>query len=202
MRAFEVSLNQEFGDYATLQIAAYHNKVEDFLGSVSSLIGTGVSSVDSQTIQGVEFQVEGGVERWRVLFNGAHIFNAEQDVSTGAGVSSTQDVRGIPETRFNAAVTRLLGAWNASLLFRFQSDYRAFSGSPNIAAPVTIRSTKELNLVINSPEVAFLGGRWSASMLGSNLTDRRNVDANIRRSGTHQFLQDGRSFVFSVNGSF
>jgi outer membrane receptor protein involved in Fe transport len=202
MRAFEVSLNQELADYATLEVAAYHNKVEDFLGSVSSLIGTGVSSVDSQTIQGVEFQVEGILERWRVLFNGAHIFSAEQDVSAAPGLSSTQDVLGIPETRLNVAVTRLLGAWNASLLFRFQSDYRAFGGSPNTPEPVTIRSTKELNLVLNSPEVDFLGGNWRASMLINNLTDRRNVDANIRRSGTHQFLQDGRSFVFSVSGSF
>jgi outer membrane receptor protein involved in Fe transport len=202
MRAWELSLNQLIADYATLQLVYYHNRVTDFLGSVSSLIGTGVSSVDSQTIQGLEFQLEGRVSRWRWLFNGAHIFDAEQDVSTGAGVSSTQDVLGIPETRLNAGVTGTFGGWDASLLFRYQRHYEAFSGSPNLAEPITIRSTKELNFAIDSPEVDLLGGSWRASMLINNLLDRRNVDANIRRSGTHQFLQDGRSFVFSLNGNF
>lgn len=202
MKSYEISLNQLIANLATLQVAVYQNDVEDFLGSVSSLIGAGVGSVDSQTVRGLEFQLEGGKGPWRYVFSGSHIFDAEQDVAGPGGAMSTRAVLGIPKTRFNLALTRQFGRWDASLLYRHVHSHRALGGNVSVTQPFRIPSADIVDLVVNSPAVPFQGGEWRASLGINNLADERYFDANIRRSGPHQFLQDGRSVVFSVNAGY
>lgn len=202
MEAWEISLNQVIADHATLQITFYQNEVSDFLNSVSSLIGAGISSVDSQTIRGLEYQLEGGFFQWRYFFNGAQIITADQKAFDNMGMITTHDVLGIPGSRFNLGIARYFGEWSVSILFRYQGSYRALSGNTNISDQVRIPSTRELDLVVNSPEINLGGGGWRASLMVNNLTDARNYDANIRRSGPNRFLQDGRNIVFSINAGF
>ena len=189
-------------DRARLQFTLYQNDVTDFLNSVSSLIGSGISSVDSQRIRGLEFQIEGGIKDWRYLFNGSYIIAADQKALNLTGGHSTVEVFGIPRTRFNLGISRYIGQWNLSLLLRYQRNYRAFSGSVDITDPIKIPSTREINLALNTPAFNLGGGVWNASVMLNNLTDARNFDANIRRSGTNRFLQDGRNFLFSINAGY
>lgn len=202
MQAYEISFQHLFSEGNALALTVYQNDVDDFLGSVSSLIGSGIGSVNAQRVRGLEFQLNGRLSGWDGFVNGAHIFEAEQEISDVAGADARRDVPGISRTRINAGVSRQYRGWELALLYHFRDAYRAFSGSANVPGLFRIPSTHELNLTLNAPAFSFSGAEWKTRLSLLNLTDAENYDANIRQSGTHQFLQDGRSFVVDLMAEF
>jgi len=189
LRSYEANYSQALGHDAKLFLATYHNRVTDFLGSVGSTIGSGIDKVDEQKNTGVEFRLDAKHRNWMSFLSGSIVLNGEQ---TGQG--QTTDTLSIPTKRANAGIGyRFLSRYSANLLYNYTGAYDALSGNSDIADIFTIQTAHQVDATLSMKEVSLFGQTLDGFLSITNLTDEDIYQANVRRSGPHQFLQDGRA---------
>ena len=194
LRSLEANYSQVLSPDSQVFFATYHNRVSDFLGSVGSTIGSGIGQVDEQSVTGLEFQLNAQAGRWRGVLSGSQIVAAEQ-VSQG----QTADLISIPRQRLNLGLSyRFSSGLNANLLYRYIAAYDALSGNKEIDELFTIESSHQLDATLSVRDIALLGQTVDGFVTVTNLTDAQIYQANVRRSGPHQFLQDGRALYLRV----
>jgi len=195
LRSFEINYSQMISDQSRLFLAGYHNRVKNFLGSVGSIIGTGVGSVQEQKVVGAEFRIDTKWKRWNSFINGSFILDAEQDyIDSGTGSKSTQDVLSIPEERFNVGMSYNLTDNHAlSLVYSFTNSYEANSGNSSVTDTQKINSASDLSASLSATDIAISTFKVDAFLTVTNLLNNEIYQANIRHSGPNKFLQDGRA---------
>jgi outer membrane receptor protein involved in Fe transport len=197
LTSMEICIAHSFGDLARISLSGYHSQIEDFLGSVGSLIGTGVGQVETQTVQGLEWQFDIRKGPVDAFLGGAWIINAEQDVrDSDTGAVFTRDLLGLPEKKISiGASCQVHDHVFLSLISSHIESYDALSGNPTITEPIRIESAHEINLTVGICDMEFSKLEWDGFLTVTNLTDRTNYEANIRRSGPHIFQQPERRMM-------
>ncbi|MCK5003848.1 MAG: TonB-dependent receptor [Candidatus Aminicenantes bacterium] len=200
LRSFEVNYSRQFGELAHLGFTVYVNDVSDYLSSVGALIGSGIGKVEKQNIKGVEFQFRLKKKPLIAFVNGAYLFDITQDIkSNTTGETDTYDVPGIPEIKLNLGVSyNVYKNLTLSFLYSFFDEYQALSGNSAIIDPFMISSAHNLRLNLYWSSIKLAGSQIDLTLTVNNLTNAKNYHANIRRSGPHMFLQEGRNFILSV----
>jgi outer membrane receptor protein involved in Fe transport len=182
-----------------VQVTGYRQSVSDFLGSVGSLIGTGVGVVDSQSVWGVESSAYYRSKRWLAFLNGAHVIDSSQTVEQSDGSKTERDVLGMPRLKAALGVAHVFDdKYSLAFLYRFANRYNALSGNASITESFEIPRAHYLSAVLSVRGLELGGLNTEAFLTVQNALDRDNFQANIRRSGPHQFLQDGRSVLLRV----
>lgn len=202
--SYETSYSQQLGKMVRFFCTSYYNKVSDFLGSVGSIIGTGVGQVEEQRVMGTEFRIDAKYKDWHSFINGSIILDAEQDiVDEQTGGKSTQDLLSISRNRINTGITyNFYDNYAFSLLHSFTGSYEALSGNPNVTNTFRIGSANEVNATLSMDSVRVFDHDLSGYFTITNLTDSEIYHANIRGSGPHKFLQDGRAFYFGITSKW
>lgn len=196
LRSLELQYIGRFWDNLTIQFAGFRNHVANFLESVGSVVGTGIGSVDSQTVYGLEFRSVFRTPSWYVFIQGAQILSARQEFQKSTGQSAEQDVLGIPKFHgtLGAAYT-LFDRYHLAALYSYTRPYDALSGNLSLTDPFQIPEAHEVGLTFSVNGFELSGYRFCASLTVNNLLARKIYHANIRRSesGTDRFLQNGTS---------
>ena len=194
LRTFEAAYARTFGNFLRLELTGYHNDVSNFLSSVSSLIGTGTGQVKKQRVTGLEFNSD---LRWRSLIfflNGAYLFDISQEVENNGRIT-TRNVLGVPDKKIAAGISySLLRRLSLSILCTMTDRYEALSGNTIIMRPYTIDRQYDIGTVLSLGKAVFNDITFSGSIDINNIFNFRNFDPNVRRSGPHKFLQEGRNY--------
>ena len=198
LRSYELNYSQLIGRNARVFLAGYQNTVTNFLSSVSSIIGTGVGEVEEQRVRGAEFRMDARFGKWISFVNGSFIIDAEQDyiveVAPDTYEEKTRDVLSIAEERANVGVSyNFTNHWALSALYAYTGAYDALSGNTDIDEPFEIHAADEVNVTLSVRDIKMDDLKLDGFLTVTNLTDKEIYHANIRQSGTHKFLQDGRA---------
>ena len=204
LKSYEVGFAHSFGQTARISLAGYHSKIDNFLASVGSLIGTGVGDVETQVVQGVEYQFDIKKGPITAFVNGAYVFNAEQEVlDPETGIFSTQELLGLPGKKMNIGVScNFFKYYTLSFISGHVGAYEALSGDSEEPEPFEIKASHNIKLTLSVADVTLAGIPWDGFITVNNLTDRKNYEANIRRSGPYVFEQEGRSLIIGIRAIF
>jgi len=198
LRSYEANYSQTLGQNTRLFLAAYQNRVTNFLGSVGSTIGSGIGKVDKQKNTGVEFRVDAKYRSWISFLSGSIIIDGKQ---TGQG--QTREILSIPKQKASAGISYLFSSsYSANLLYSYTGAYNALSGNPDINDIFTVASAHQLDATLSIQEIILLGQTLGGFLTVTNLTDATIYQANVRRSGPHQFLQEGRAVYLRLAASW
>ncbi len=204
LRSYEAAVSRSLSDHVRCGLSWYHCTIDDFLSSVGSLIGTGVGTVEEQTVQGIEWTFDVHRGALSAFVNGAHVLDAEQELfDDESGTRSRSDLLGLPEHKANAgmsyAVTEHL---SAALVYGYIHGYGALSGNSAITGRFEIDDAHDVKLSLRLSEIEVRDRSLSAFLTVNNLMDADNYSANIRRSGPHMFKKAGRSVIVGVTVKF
>ncbi len=189
LRSYELNYHQRLLANSEVFLAAYHNRVTNFLGSVGSTIGSGIAQVDEQHVTGLEFRLNTEVGNWLGMINGAWIVDGEQ-LSQGQRAA----LLSIPKRRANIGLSYLFPAgFSANLRYQYTAGYEALSGNPDIDALLEIASAHRFDVTLSMGDIPLFGQRVEGFFTVTNLTDATIYQANVRRTGPQQFLQAGRA---------
>ena len=204
LRSYELSYSHSFGDIAQTHLTVYHNAVDDYLDTVGSIIGSGVETIDEQTVQGLEGRLDLRYGPILTFINGAYIFNAEQKIEVpSTGELETFDLLNLPEAKANWGISYLFNPhYSLSLLSSYIWPYDALSGNPSISEPFEIPAYFTMKMTFNASGFKMNYVTWDWFITVNNLLDRKNYHPNIRRSGPHMFLQDGRGIYAGITARF
>jgi outer membrane receptor protein involved in Fe transport len=204
LKSYELGIAHSFGQIARISLSGYYSQIDNFLGSVGSLIGTGVGDVETQTVEGMECQFDIKKGPVTAFINGAYIFDAKQEVlDSETGSFSTVDLLGLPGKKVNIGVSYFfLRYYTLSLISSHIGAYQALSGNSSVSEPIKIKAYHDIKLTLGVTGVNFSGMMWDGFITINNLTDRKNYEANIRRSGPHVFEQKGRTFMIGIGAAF
>ena len=200
LRSLEANYSRNFGNVTRIGLTGYYNIVSNFLGSVGSLIGTGVGKVEKQQITGLELQTNFRFNPFLVFINGAYIMQITQDVKDNqTGNIESFDVLSIPDKKANVGISYSLSQhFTFSLLYSYIDQYEAHSGNELIDNLFSIDASNDLKLTLKFGEFEFANGSIVGFITINNLTDENFYHANIRRSGPNKFLQEGRNLMFRI----
>jgi len=204
LKSYEISAAHSFDQNIRFSLTGYHSKIDNFLGSVGSLIGEGVGQVETQTVQGIECQFDIRKGPVTAFINGAYILNAEQEVThPDTGEKTTVDLLGLPEEKANIGVSyHFLKYYTISLISSHIAAYDALSGDSSESKPFKIKTYHDMKLSLGIADVRFAGIVWDGFVTVNNLADRKNYEANIRRSGTRVFQQERRNVMAGLRIAF
>lgn len=195
LRSYEVNYSQALTDRARISATGYHNTVTNFPEAIGSVIGTGIASVEKLETTGMEFEAEATFDKWQGFVNGSLIFEGTQDLlDEVSGKRKTRDLLSLSEQRVNAGLTySFRPELSASILYSHSAAYDAISGNPAISEVLHIGAANKVDVTLSLRDREVFGQKVSGFLTVTNLTDEKIFEANIRRSGPHQFLQDGRA---------
>ena len=190
LRSYEASYQHIFSESLQFHITGYHSVIDDFLGSVGSLIGTGVGSVQEQTVQGLEGELDAKFGSILAFANASYLIDAEQELKDDiTHTTETVDVLGIPDAKTNFGVGYLFNDhYSISLVSSYIWSYDALSGNTAINEPFDIPGAFDLKLTLQAQDIPIGKNSLNGFLTINNLTDQKNYHANIRRSGPHKFL--------------
>lgn len=200
LRSFELNYSRVFGETSRFGFTVYSNTVSDYLNSVGSLIGTGIGVVEKQRISGAEFQLNIKKNPFMVFVNGAFIFNIDQEVKDDiTGEIESFEVLGIPKTKINLGLSyNIIDRLSLNLLYIYTGSYMTFSGNTLITDPFEIDNAGNLRLSLYWEGLELAGYKIDLQFAVNNFFDSEFYHPNIRRSGPHKFLQEGRTLLFSL----
>ncbi len=204
LKSYEIVIAHGFGNMARIRLTGYHSIVDNFLGSVGSLIGAGVGAVKSQIVQGVEWQADIQKGAMAAFINGAYVFNAEQDLIDPVTTTTfSRELMGLPTEKINIGVSyQFTNQFSLSLISSHIGAYDALSGNSVIEEPIKINTYHNMKLTLGIVKVPFAGRVWDGFITIDNLTDRMNYEANIRRSGPNVLQKTGRQITAGVKVTF
>lgn len=193
LNAYEVSYSEFFNDNNWLHLAYYQNQISDFLGAPPSLIGTAKAAVDSETVQAIELHFEGRMDNWNYHVNSSWILDTEQETDIGK-----QGILGLPEIQGNLGFSYSFDRnYRVGIVYFYTQKYTALHGNRDISNTITIPASHTVDAIINIDNLHFNQWDYKLSLKVNNLMDRKNYQANIRRTGTSHFLQNGRNLMLS-----
>ncbi len=204
LRSFEANYSHNFGTSARISLAGYHNIVSDFIGSVGSIIGTGIGKVEKQKATGSEFRFDLKTGKLISFVNGAFIFDIHQDVYDEIqNKTERSEVLSIPKEKINIGISHpVYKKLSASILYSYVNKYEAISGNTAIVDPYTVDAINDLKFTLHWMDIDLNDLKLNGFITINNLLDQEYYHPNIRRSGTHKFLQDGRNIhmrlIFSI----
>ncbi len=194
LRSYEVNYSQPLLANSQAFVAAYHNRVTDFLGSVGSVIGSGIAQVDEQRVTGLEFRLDARSGSWLGVVSGSWIIDGEQRSG-----GERAELLSIPKRRLAAGLNYLFASGiNANLTYGYTAAYDALSGNKDLDEIFVIESAHRLDATVSVAGIALFGQRIDGFLTLTNLTDAEIYQANVRRSGPQKFLQDGRAAYVRV----
>lgn len=195
LRAFEFYYSQNIDRFVKNDITIYHNRVTDFISSVSSLIGKNITSVSQQSTTGIENILHVSLGKYNMMASGAYVIDASQKAQNTTGNEILVGLPGIPKFKYSASLSYKINQnLTIAALNHFVNSYDAIGGSSgNI---IHINSYNNLSLTLSATEIEIASGQTLDLMASvGNLLNSRYYHANIRQSGTEKFLQNGRNFI-------
>lgn len=204
LKTYELGIGHNFGGFARLNLTGYHSKIDNFLGSVGSLIGTGVEEVETQTVDGIECKLDIKKKSFSLFLNGALIVNAEQKGTNAlTGAREKVKLKGLPKETASLGLSYdFLNYYKVSMISSHRNDYEALSGNKGVSDIVKIKAYHDVKVSLSFDKVKIGGFMWDGYISVNNLFDRINYEANIRRSGPHMFIQEGRSYTSGIRMVF
>lgn len=200
LRSLEAQYFRSFGDISRIGLTGYYNSVSNFLSSVGSLIGTGVGEVEKQRVAGLEFQSD---IKWRsIMFflNGAYIIDISQEIrEDNSDKTIRKDVLGIPDKKLNTGLSYNPNKYiTVSLIYSLIDKYKALSGNSSVSEPFWIDRGHDMKTTLRIGEISLGKINFDGLVTVNNLLNRELYHANIRRSGSHIFLQEGRNISLKL----
>lgn len=191
LSAYELTYSEFFNENNWLQLAFYHNQIRDFLGAPPSLIGTEKAAIDSETVKGLELHFEGRKNNWNYHLNGSWILDTEQETDLGR-----QGILGLPDIQANLGFSYSFNRhYQMGLVYFYTQKYIALHGNTDISDTITIPTSHTVDAILSLNNLYFDSWDCKLSLKISNLMDRKNFQANVRRSGTSHFQQSGRHLM-------
>ncbi|MBI9033357.1 MAG: TonB-dependent receptor [Bacteroidales bacterium] len=193
LRALEISYSYTFNNNLKNDIVYYHNQVNNFLGSVGSIIGSNVSSVEKQQVSGIEDIFNFKLGKFSGFISGAYIFNAKQYATNiESGELDWFDVLSLPPSRISVGTSYLIQKHiSLSLLNHYVSSYDALGGSSRNV--IEIENYNDLSVTLNMINIKLNSvGQLHLMFTIKNLLNQEYYHPNIRLSGTEKFLQNSR----------
>ncbi len=196
LRGIEFTWAQDAGESFRNEFVFYYNKVSNFLGSVGSVIGENVSSVESQTVQGIENTLRFNKGNFSAYLGMAYILKARQQAKNEiSGETMDVDLLSIPDLKASLGISYALDKnLQISLMNHFVNDYEAIGSSSG--EKISIDSYNNLSFTFSAKNIKLPNQiSFSFFVTVKNLLDEEYYHPNIRLSGTEKFLQNGRSIV-------
>ncbi len=194
LRGGELSFHQEIGKNIHTEFVYYNNTVSNFLGSVGSIIGENVTSVESQNVQGIENLTRFKINKFSGFFNAAYIISANQkatDKTTGDKV--VVDLLGLPDLKMSLGVSYdITSHIGVSILNHYVSSMDAIGGSSGSKIKIDGYNDLSFNLIFKSYSIND-NAKLTFNISVKNLLNQEYYHPNIRRSGTEKFLQNSRA---------
>jgi outer membrane receptor protein involved in Fe transport len=191
LRSLEIVYSQDVQDIIRNDIILYFSKVTNFLGSVGSLIGSGVTSIDKQTTNGIEDVLKFKKKNLNGMIAFAYLFKAQ--VISKDDVEKEGDVLGIPDLKLSLGLSYAISNnLRVGVLNHFVNKYEAIGGSSGNV--ITIDSYNDLSLTFSIHKFQLFDAETNVDFYFTvkNVLNQKFYHANIRRSGTEKFLQNGR----------
>lgn len=198
LQAYELSWRYASGPLRSF-LSLYRNKVVDFIGSVGSVIGNRIGTVDSQIVEGLEAKTEVQHEKIYAFLSGTYLFEVDQVLALSEGGFDQQPLLGLPEHKFDVGLSYELNShFTYSLLYQSLASYQALDGNAASDLVLTIPRSESVKATVSWQDID-LGDRLKLSgyLTFNNLLDQTNRQANIRRSGPRSFLLPGRNVQLS-----
>lgn len=199
LREIELAYSQDIGDIIRNEVVFYNMKVTDFLSSVGSLIGDNVTSVESQTVTGIENSLHYNWKKVSGLVGLAYIFSAKQNATyKTSGEKVEVNLLSIPDFKLTTSLSFTISkTCQISLMNHYVNDYYALGGSSG--KKIRIDSYNDLSLTFLLHDLTIKNSTtFNLYFSIKNLLDTEYYHANIRASGTEKFLQNSRYFTARI----
>lgn len=199
LREIELAYSQDIGDIIRNEVVVYNMKVTDFLSSVGALIGDNVTSVESQTVKGIENLLHYNWKKVSGLVGLAYIFNAKQTATDKtSGEKVEVDILSIPDFKLTTGLSFAISkTCQISLMNHYVNGYDALGGSSGKKIRIDGYNDLSFTFLLHGLPIKN-SNTFNLYFSIKNLLDTEYYHANIRTSGTEKFLQNSRYFTARI----